>query len=129
MRKDSLLLIVVFVVIVVRFGSPSTVLRGQDLEAEHEGVARNVSGSCPTLTLSVGDALVAIDGVTEFEGGSCEDVRDGVRIEVEGELQPDGRVRAGEVEFESDDDDDDDDDDDVDVGRHLQVQRTETLAE
>jgi len=108
MRKDSLLPIVVFVVLVASFGSPSVALRCQDLEAEHEGVARNVSGSCPRLTLNVGGALVAIDDGTEFEGGSCEDVRDGVRIEVEGELQPGGGVRAGEVEFESDDDDEDD---------------------
>ena len=42
----------------------------------------------------------------------------GTLIEVEGELQADGRVVASEVEFESESDDDDDDDDDDD-GDHL----------
>ena len=85
---------------------------------EYEGRAGEVGGTCPAVVFTVNGTTIATDGDTEFDDGTCADLREGTLIEVEGELQADGRVVASEVEFESESDDDDDDDDDDD-GDHL----------
>lgn len=43
---------------------------------------------------------------TRFDDGSCRDMRNGIEVEVEGDLYSDGTVRAKEVKLDEDDDDD-----------------------
>ena len=103
-------------------GAPSSAI-AQRGATEYEGRAGEVRGTCPAVVFTVNGTTIATDGDTEFDDGTCADLREGTLIEVEGELQADGRVVASEVEFESESDDDDDDDDDNgdddDDGDHL----------
>ena len=91
-------------------GAPSSAI-AQRGATEYEGRAGEVGGTCPAVVFTVNGTTIATDGDTEFDDGTCADLREGTLIEVEGELQADGRVLASEVEFESESDDDDDDDD------------------
>ena len=81
---------------------------------EREGKVSNLSGTCPTLMFSVGQTRVTTTGSTYFKEGKCSNVRNGTSVEVKGEAEPDGSLRAVQVELDDDDDDDDDDDRDDD---------------
>lgn len=64
-----------------------------------EGNASNVGGSCPNRSFTVDGRSVFTTGDTRFKGG-CNNLRDGVEVEVEGDELADGRVRAREVEID-----------------------------
>src|SRR5690606_40950244 len=72
--------------------------RAGDDDSEIEGTVTNVSGSCPTLTFSVGGLAVSTNAQTRFDDGTCSDVTDGRRVEVEGVLRQ-GKLIADEVEL------------------------------
>ncbi len=69
-------------------------------EVELEGSVSGLGGSCPVLTFTVDGRTVTTDSSTEFKDGTCGDVQDGVQVEVEGLLQPDGTVFASKVELD-----------------------------
>jgi hypothetical protein len=59
-----------------------------------------LSGSCPALRFAVDGRRVAASSSTRFRRGNCDDVENGVDVEVEGELRPDGIVYASRVELD-----------------------------
>ncbi len=60
----------------------------------------NLSGSCPSLTLTVRGTTVKTDSATKFEDGSCPRIANGTHVEVEGRRQADGTILATEIEIE-----------------------------
>ena len=62
---------------------------------EFSGVVSGLTGACPNITFSLraGDA-------TRFEDGTCARVRNSVRVEVHGERQADGSIRATRIELD-----------------------------
>lgn len=81
-----------------------------DNTTEIEGPVSNVSGTCPNLTLKVGEWVVNLSGSST---GACADVRIGVKIKIKGRREG-NVIIVIKVEIEGDDDDHDDDDDDKD---------------
>ncbi len=68
-------------------------------EIEVSGSVEGLSGGCPNLRFRVGALAVSTDARTEFDDGSCADVKNGGRVEVEGRQAPDGGVLAREVDL------------------------------
>lgn len=79
-----------------------------DNTTEIEGPVSNVSGTCPNLTIKVGEWVVSLNGSST---GACADVRIGVKIKIKGRREGNVIVVI-KVEIEGDDDHDDDHDDD-----------------
>lgn len=75
---------------------------GQDSSAEAEGLVTGAGGSCPALAFSVGGATVRTTAQTVFSGGTCADVKDGVKVDVKGARQADGSISAQSVRVEVD---------------------------
>jgi hypothetical protein len=71
---------------------------GRDGRAE--GRVGSLSGSCPSLSFSVGGQSVVTDGSTEFKGGNCRDLRNGVEVKVRGERRGSGPIRAERVDID-----------------------------
>jgi hypothetical protein len=75
-----------------------------------DGPVSGLSGSCPSLRMRVGGESVTTDSSTNFERGSCRDLRNGMNVRVRGRRTGSEPIRADEVRLPRDDDDDDDDD-------------------
>ena len=67
---------------------------------EVEGAVADVSGTCPSVRFKVGAQVVATNRSTKFDDGTCANVQNGRRVEVEGALQGDGTLLAHEVDFD-----------------------------
>jgi len=65
-----------------------------------EGAVAEVSGTCPSVRFKVGAQVVATNESTKFDDGTCANVQNGRRVEVEGALQGDGTLLATEVDFD-----------------------------
>lgn len=72
----------------------------QAARADVEGSATNVSGECPNLEFQIGETRVVTNDQTIFEDGSCRDLENGDRLEVEGNLSAEGKLTAVEVDFD-----------------------------
>ena len=62
------------------------------------GAIVGLSGSCPFLTLKVGETYVKTSGETTFKGKKCEDIKAGDKAAGVGAKQPDGTVLAEKIE-------------------------------
>ena len=72
----------------------------QAVATEQVGTVNDVSGSCPELVFVLDSILtVSTDTDTDFHGLSCDDIRVGLRVEIDGFQQTNGRVAALEVEL------------------------------
>ena len=71
--------------------------RESDREVRVEGVASSVSGACPHLTFLVGGFTVRTDVSTQFVR-DCDDVRNGVTLDVRGQTSTSGDVLAARVQ-------------------------------
>jgi hypothetical protein len=60
----------------------------------------SVMGSCPSLSFSLSERLVVTNPQTRFSGGNCRDVRNGLDVELTGDLYSDGIVRATRIELD-----------------------------
>lgn len=93
-------------------GQAFTVTQDGGLAAEvgTAGDTSHISGSCPSVTFVVegppprevspaARTTVFTSGRTEFQEGSCTDVRDGSRVEVTGVLDSQGRLAASRVQI------------------------------
>jgi hypothetical protein len=69
-------------------------------KAELEGSVGATSGMCPSLKFTVGGARVVTDENTRFEDGTCDELRAGRKVEVEGQLEGDGTVKAREIDLD-----------------------------
>jgi hypothetical protein len=64
---------------------------------ELDGRVGSLTGSCPNLSFSVRGRQVQTTSQTRFDDGNCRDMRNGVDVEVDGDLYSDGTVRARQV--------------------------------
>ena len=89
--------------------------RGERLQ-ERRGAVSGLSGTCPSLTFTLGTLTVTTTGSTYFKDGACATVQNGMTVEVNGRPQTDGSLVATLVKQRNADDDDDphDDEDDED---------------
>jgi hypothetical protein len=69
----------------------------------------DLGGSCPTLTFTVDKRTVRTRGQTTFSGGSCSQLVDRMKVEVQGEVQADGVVLATSVKLDADNEEENDD--------------------
>ena len=87
--------------------------RGQQLQ-ERRGIVSALSGTCPTLTFTLGTLRITTTGSTYFKDGACATVQNGMAVEVNGQPQADGSLVAMLVKQRDNDEDDDDDEDEDD---------------
>jgi hypothetical protein len=73
--------------------------RARDAEVEIKGQVQGLTGSCPNLVFTVAQQRVVTHAGTEFEDGSCAEVRNGRRVEAEGALRGDGALVARKLEL------------------------------
>ena len=67
-------------------------------EAEIQGAAGGVSGTCPNLTFGVNGYTVKTNGSTTFTGGTCATMKSGLKVKVKGTSQADNSILATSVE-------------------------------
>ena len=79
--------------------SPAPPAPPPDDQLELEGRVSSLRGACPTLSFVVSGVTVDTDGSTKYRGGNCKQVDDGHPIGVTGRRQPNGRVRAEQVDL------------------------------
>jgi hypothetical protein len=72
---------------------------GKD-ENEVKGAVAGLTGTCPSLTFTVGGTKVATTANTRFDGITCARVQNGTIVEVEGQRQADGTIAAAKVELD-----------------------------
>lgn len=66
-------------------------------EAEIEGKVSALSGSCPTVTMTVNGTSVTTNASTQFSGGACSAIVKGAKVEIKGTRQPNGSILASRV--------------------------------
>ena len=64
-----------------------------------DGVIRDATGSCPSRRFWIRSQAIRTNGATDYEGGRCRDLRNGVRVRVRGTIGGDGVLVASEVDF------------------------------
>ncbi len=67
---------------------------------EEKGAVSELAGICPQVTFRVNGRLVLTHAGTEWEDGTCQELDNGRRVEVDGTLRADGALIAHEVELE-----------------------------
>lgn len=77
-------------------------IRFKSRRVEGRSVVTKVTGTCPALTFTVGGVVTVVtDATTVFSGGSCANLRTGVKVRVKGDMKTEnGEVIAEEVEIE-----------------------------
>jgi hypothetical protein len=70
-----------------------------DDEVKVSGDVTGISGTCPNLRFTVRGTAVITSSSTEFRRGSCQDVRAGRAVEVDGIRLSDGAIAALRVEL------------------------------
>ena len=80
----------------------ATYVRFRSRHVEGRSVVTRVTGTCPTLSLTVGGVVMVVtDASTVFTGGLCTAIRVGTRIHVRGDMRTDdGAVIAEAVAIE-----------------------------
>lgn len=73
---------------------------GGGKKARGEGVVGAITGNCPTLTLVITGTKVSTTATTEYVNGSCESLRPGTKVKIDGELKPGGTAVAEKIEIE-----------------------------
>jgi len=69
-----------------------------------EGTIAGLSGSCPNLSFSVNGASIVTDGSTNYpKKVKCGDVRNGQSVKGEGDVQPNGTIKATKLEVSGED--------------------------
>jgi Domain of unknown function (DUF5666)/Viral BACON domain/Putative binding domain, N-terminal len=81
-----------------------------------KGRVSTLSGVCPSLTFTADDRQVSTDAQTRFTHGKCDDMRNGIDVDIDGDVLASGVILASKVELKDNDDDDDDGEDDDDGG-------------
>jgi len=67
---------------------------GRRAHVAGEGTVANLMGTCPTVSMVVGGARVHVDAGTQFVAGACGNLRNGTKVEMEGDTNPDGSLHA-----------------------------------
>ena len=69
------------------------------------GTVSDIAATCPDRTFKFGSTAIAVNRSTIFVQGSCEQIQDGLQLEVKGLRRPDGSILATQVKFNKKDDD------------------------
>jgi len=70
-------------------------------EAEVKGLVSGSTGTCPSVTFTVGTTKVTTNSATSFRDGTCADItKNGARVEVKGARRNDGSILATRVELD-----------------------------
>lgn len=69
-------------------------------EVDLRGTISLFNGVCPTISFTVGTAMVKTVATTKFKDVPCASIKNGDRVAVEGVRQTDGTVRANDVKVE-----------------------------
>jgi hypothetical protein len=78
---------------------------GTGQKVSFEGTVANLSGTCPNLTFNAGGYTVVTSKDTSFKDVSCRNVRNRLKVKVEGVTASNGRVLATRVKDDGDGDD------------------------
>jgi hypothetical protein len=70
---------------------------GKTKRVKVEGNISGLTGSCPARQFIVDDRVVITSSRTNFRGGNCQDLINGLRVEVEGDQQANGTIEARDV--------------------------------
>jgi len=68
------------------------------------GIVFNLSGKCPNITFNAGFYSVVADDSTDFHKSKCGDLRNGRTATGTGVLQPNGVIKATQIESDKKDD-------------------------
>jgi hypothetical protein len=71
---------------------------GHDVDLD--GRVSGLSGQCPNVGFSLAGQSVGADGNTDYKGGRCRDLSNGVRVEVRGTVQANGGIYARRIKFD-----------------------------
>jgi hypothetical protein len=63
-----------------------------------KGRVSSFSGTCPSLNFRVEGRSVTTDARTKFTDGTCGDMRNGIEVEIDGEVQSTGLIYAINIE-------------------------------
>ena len=69
-------------------------------ELDVRGTVSLLNGVCPTISFTVGSAMVKTGATTKFKETACASIKNGDRVEVEGVRRSDGTVLAKDVKVE-----------------------------
>jgi hypothetical protein len=72
---------------------------GGGKKARGEGVIGSITGSCPTLTMIITGTRVSTTATTTYVNGSCETLRPGTKVTIDGALNPGGTATAEKIEI------------------------------
>jgi hypothetical protein len=70
---------------------------GKKKRVKVEGNISGLAGSCPSRQFIVDDRVVITSSQTNFRGGNCEHLVNGLKVEVEGDQQANGTIEARDV--------------------------------
>jgi hypothetical protein len=69
------------------------------------GTVFGLSGRCPDVTFIVlGPTFIVVDASTDFHKSKCGDLRNGRSASGQGVIQPNGTVKATQIETDNKDD-------------------------
>jgi len=68
------------------------------------GRISGVSGRCPSVTFNADGRTIAVDNNTDFKKSKCDDVKNGRSVDGEGDVQPNGTIKATKIEVNKKDD-------------------------
>ena len=68
-----------------------------DSRVELDGPLSGLTGTCPAMQFTVQGRIVTTSSQTNFRGGGCNHLVNGLRVEVEGDQQTNGTVAARDV--------------------------------
>jgi hypothetical protein len=66
-------------------------------QVELDGPLSGLTGTCPAMRFTVEGRVVTTSSQTDFRGGNCGQLVNGLRVEVEGRQQTDGTIAAESV--------------------------------
>jgi outer membrane biosynthesis protein TonB len=71
---------------------------------EFSGSIANLAGRCPSVTFSVGGRSITADDATDFKNSDCSDLRNGRSVSGAGVTQPNGTIKATNIQVKKNDD-------------------------
>lgn len=73
--------------------------QGGGKKANGEGTIGAITGTCPELTLIITGTRVKTTAATTYVNGSCESLRPGTKVKIDGRLYPGGSATAEQIEI------------------------------
>jgi hypothetical protein len=67
-------------------------------QVEFDGTIASVSGHCPAVRITVNGFTIDTDPSTDYKKSGCPDLRNGRSVSGEGMTQPDGTVKATQLQ-------------------------------